>query len=124
MIRSATKGDIIDIMDDRLQEVVSVEIVMDRIDDLVVIEIDGFKMAAIVYEKYPDCEIHILCPKMSVRYSRNLCNELIQFLSSLGYSNVITSVQDGYKKAFNLALKLGFIVSGRAGDSTILTRHI
>ena len=118
MIRSATEEDINDIFDERLSAVVNKKTIISNIDKMSVVEIGVFKMGALILVSGSDCEIHILCPRRSVKKSREMCQFVLDHMRSEGFLSAYTSVDIKRKTAYNLAIKLGFepvtVVDGMA----------
>lgn len=122
MIRAATEKDIDDIFDARLSCAVNKKTIAANIEKIRIVELDGFKMGALILVSGSDCEIHILCPRISVRKSRDMCLFLLGRMRDEGFSDAYTSVDIGHKKAYNLAIKLGFNPVATEGGITTLKR--
>lgn len=54
-------------------------------------------------------EVHISCPKSSVKQSRLMCFEFLAFIKSLGFIMVKTDATNEHKTAQNMLKKLGFV---------------
>lgn len=122
MIRECTDRDLVDIMDERNAAAIGKEKITPM--DLVIIDEGEHKMGAFILENGTDCEIHLLCPKRSAIRSRALCNELIEHMRAEGFKRIYTTVGDPYKKAYNLAIKLGFSPIERSSGHTIFVRYL
>lgn len=120
MIRAATEKDMDDIFDAGLSSKVNKKTIVASIEKIRIVELDGFKMGALILVSGNDCEIHILCPRISVRKSREMCLFLLGWMKDEGFLAAYTSVDIGHKKAYNLAIKLGFNpVSTERGITTL-----
>jgi len=62
-------------------------------------------------------EVHICCPKSSVRSSRAMCIEFLLFVKSMGFLMVKTDATNQYRTAQNMLIKLGFV---RYNDSEFM----
>lgn len=54
-------------------------------------------------------EVHICCPKVSVKASRTMCWEFLLFVKSMGFLMVKTDAANQYRTAQNMLIKLGFV---------------
>lgn len=120
MIRVSSRQDIIDCCDER---------VLGKIDPYTV-KLDGFITVShwhhkgIFYVLYDgdNAEIHTIIPVKSIGYSRLMATEMIYHLRFNGVRELFTIVLNEYKKAYNMALKLGFEVYDDQGHQTVFRR--
>ena len=54
-------------------------------------------------------EVHISCPKHSVKMSRSMRVELLIFVKSMGFIMAKTDATDEHRAAQNMLMKLGFV---------------
>jgi hypothetical protein len=72
------------------------------------IELDEYRMCALVYTLGTDAEGHVMSPKVSAIKSRDLAKELIKYLGIIGIKRIFTTIGPQFRRAENLAKKLGF----------------
>lgn len=109
MIRSCTKGDINYCMDDRSKKNTGLDPELLNESDFIVCAQDYGIMLVHVINNGSSAEVHVICPKICAKQSRSMCVEIIEYLRFLGFCYVTTRVLNKYKKAHNLAIKLGFV---------------
>lgn len=120
MIRRSTRQDIIDCCDDHVAGKIDPYTV--DISNFTTVEHNDHKSIFLVLFDGNEAEIHTICPKKSLLYCRLMSTEMIYFLRRVGVTNLYTIVLKEYKKAYNMALKLGFEVYDDQGHQTFFRR--
>lgn len=109
MIRDATQEDLANCLDAGMVKNTGVKYI-DK--PMICIELDGYRMCALVYTLDSDAEVHLITPKVSAIKSRDLAMELIKYLGSIGIKRIFTTIAPEFKRVENLARKLGFEKTG------------
>ena len=107
MIRDATPDDLAHCLDAGMVKNTGVQL-KDIDKPMLCIEQDGYRMCALVYTLGADAEVHLMSPKVSAIKSRDLAKELIKYLDNIGIQRIYTTIGPQFKRAENLAKKLGF----------------
>jgi hypothetical protein len=121
VIREATHEDIAHCLDAGMVKNTGLQI-KDIDKPMLCIEQDGYRMCALVYTLGFDAEVHLISPKASAIRSRQLAKELIKYLGNIGIKRIYTTIGPQFKRAKNLAKKLGFENIG--GDVWLLAMQL
>jgi len=115
VIREATPEDVAHCLDAGMVKNTGVKYI-DK--PMLCVELDGYRMCALVYTLDSDAEVHPITPKVSAIKSRDLARELIKYLGAIGIKRIFTTIAPEFKRVENLARKLGFEKTG--GDVWVL----
>lgn len=107
MIRDATPEDLAHCLDAGMVKNTGLQ-PKDIDKPMLCIEQDGYRMCALVYTLGVEAEVHLMSPKVSAIKSRDLAKELIKYLGDIGIKRIYTTIGPQFKRAENLAKKLGF----------------
>ena len=107
MIRDATTEDLAHCLDSGMVKNTGLHL-KDIDKPMLCIEQDGYRMCALVYTLGAEAEVHLVSPKVSAIRSRDLAKELIKHLGNIGITRIFTTIGPQFKRAENLAKKLGF----------------
>jgi hypothetical protein len=117
VIRDATQEDLAHCLDAGMAKNTGIQL-SDIDKPMICVELDGYRMCALVYTLDGDAEVHPITPRVSAIKSRDLARELIKYLGTIGIKRIYTTIAPDFKRVENLARKLGFEKTG--GDVWVL----